>query len=252
MKNKLLGLLLLSAFLLTGCVSVVNGFVKDAIVLNEYLEEKATEGFSKDKDNFVNTSDEKIDFTVWGFSEECVVLNWKAERTGVRYKIYVKDKNKKVRCVENNYGKTNYFMASDSQSSYAIGILLDDKEIYRTNFIYPDLEDGKGFPVYAEIADDGYLGVECLYPSNVDLFSLLIVKENATKNITTKKFPAKELNHYLLPIRYEKNRHNNYFTLVFTIGETEYISAKYYFDYAHHTEASKLDEDDFITFYPSL
>ena len=227
MKNKLLGLLLLSAFLLTGCVSVVNGFVKDAIVLNEYLEEKATEGFSKDKDNFVNTSDEKIDFTVWGFSEECVVLNWKAERTGVRYKIYVKDKNKKVRCVENNYGKTNYFMASDSQSSYAIGILLDDKEIYRTNFIYPDLED-------------------------VDLFSLLIVKENATKNITTKKFPAKELNHYLLPIRYEKNSHNNYFTLVFTIGETEYISAKYYFDYAHHTEASKLDEDDFITFYPSL
>jgi hypothetical protein len=84
------------------------------------------------------------------------------------------------------------------------------------------------------------------------LFSLLIVKENATKNITTKKFPAKELNHYLLPIRYEKNSHNNYFTLVFTIGETEYISAKYYFDYAHHTEASKLDEDDFITFYPSL
>ena len=94
MKNKLLGLLLLSAFLLTGCISMVNGFVKDAIVLNEYLEEKATEGFSKDEDNFVKTSDEKIDFTVWGFSEECVVLNWKAERTGVRYKIYVKDTRK--------------------------------------------------------------------------------------------------------------------------------------------------------------
>ena len=202
-------------------------------------------------DDSVEQIEVDVDFTVQFFNEESVVLQWSADLSNVRYNIYIKDKDGLINCVEENYGKKNYFAVGDNKSAYAIGILLDEQEIYTTNFIYPELENEKGFPVYAEISDDGYLGVECLYPSNVDYFSLKGEKENK-ETYHTKKYPAEELNHYLLPIRYEENSRNNYFTLVFTIGETEYISAKYYFDYAHHEEASKLTEDEFLTFYPSL
>ena len=245
MKKFITFLFLILSFSFFGCDFILDSIKNDPFI-NDYYDDEDEE------DSDVEQIEVDVNFTVQAFSEESVVLQWSTDLSNVRYNIYVKDSFGYIDCVEENYGKKNYFAVGDNKSAYAIGILLDEEEIFVTNFVYPELEKEKGFPVYAEIADDGYLGVECLYPSNVDLFSLLIVKENATKNITTKKFPAKELNHYLLPIRYEKNSHNNYFTLVFTIGETEYISAKYYFDYAHHTEASKLDEDDFITFYPSL
>ncbi len=202
-------------------------------------------------DDSVEQIEVDVDFTVQFFNEESVVLQWSADLSNVRYNIYIKDKDGLINCVEENYGKKNYFAVCDNKSAYAIGILLDEQEIYTTNFIYPELENEKGFPVYAEISDDGYLGVECLYPSNVDKFSLKGEKENK-ETYHTKKYPAEELNHFLLPIRYEENSHNNYFTLVFTIDETEYISAKYYFDYAHHEEALKLTEDEFLTLYPSL
>ncbi len=195
--------------------------------------------------------DVTIDFTVQAFNEESVVLQWSTDLSNVRYNIYVKDKDDEIERVKKNYGKTNYFVVSDDQSSYAIGVLIDDEEVYRTKYIYPELENEKGFPVYAEISDDGYLGVECLYPSNVDLFYLKGVHENG-KTYHTTKYSAEELNHYLLPIRYEKNSRNNYFTLIFTIGGTEYISAPYYFDYAHHLEAVEAGEGNSITLYPSL
>ena len=202
-------------------------------------------------DDSVEQIEVDVDFTVQFFNEESVVLQWSADLSNVRYNIYIKDKDGLINCVEENYGKKNYFAVGDNKSAYAIGILLDEQEIYTTNFIYPELENEKGFPVYAEISDDGYLGVECLYPSNVDKFSLKGEKENG-ETYHTIKYSAEGLNHYLLPIRYEENSRNNYFSLVFTIGETEYISAKYYFDYAHHEEASKLTEDEFLTLYPSL
>lgn len=50
----------------------------------------------------------------------------------------------------------------------------------------------------------------------------------------------------------KKNSHNNYFVLIFTIDETEYKSAPYYFDYAHHEQAVEAGEGKSITLYPSL
>ena len=63
------------------------------------------------------------------------------------------------------YGKDveaarDYFVKSDDQSSYAVGVLMNDKEVYRTDFVYPELAEGKGFPACIGIADDGYLGAE--------------------------------------------------------------------------------------------
>ena len=193
-----------------------------------------------------------VDFSVYGFSQDSVVLQWSTEETNVRYNIYVKNKDRIIERVKANYGKTDYFVKSDDQSSYAVGVLMNDKEVYRTDFVYPDLAEGKGFPAYIEIADDGYLGVECLYPSNVDLFSLYSRKENSDSITPTIKYPAAELNHYLLSLRYEENSHNNYFVLNFTIGETEYKSAPYYFDYAHHEQAVEAGKGKSITLYPSL
>jgi hypothetical protein len=67
---------------------------------------------------------------------------------------------------------------------------------------------------------------------------------------------------YLFPLEYEKNSHNNYFIIIFTIDEKEYKSAPYYFDYDHHLQAKKLledaqekgdeDADISITLYPTL
>ena len=193
-----------------------------------------------------------VDFSVYGFSQDSVVLQWSTEETNVRYNIYVKNKDRIIERVKANYGKTDYFVKSDDESSYAVGVLMNDKEVYRTDFVYPDLAEGKGFPAYIEIADDGYLGVECLYPSNVDLFSLYSRKENSDSITPTIKYPAAELNHYLLSLRYEENSHNNYFVLNFTIGETEYKSAPYYFDYAHHEQAVEAGKGKSITLYPSL
>ena len=243
MKKFITFLFLILSFSFFGCDFILDSIKNDPFI-NDYYDEE-------EDDSNVESIEVDVNFTVQAFSEESVVLQWSTDLSNVRYNIYVKDSFGYIDCIEENYGKKNYFAVGDNKSAYAIGILLDEEEIYTTNFIYPELENEKGFPVYAEISDDGYLGVECLYPSNVDYFSLKGVHENG-ETYHTKKYPAEELNHYLLPIRYEENSRNNYFTLVFTIGETEYISAKYYFDYAHHTEASKLDEDDFITFYPSL
>lgn len=243
MKKFITFLFLILSFSFFGCDFILDSIKNDPFI-NDYYDED--EG-----DSNVESIEVDVNFTVQAFSEESVVLQWSTDLSNVRYNIYVKDSFGYIDCVEENYGKKNYFAVGDNKSAYAIGILLDEQEIYTTNFIYPELENEKGFPVYAEISDDGYLGVECLYPSNVDKFSLKGEKENG-ETYHTKKYSAEELNHYLLPIRYEENSRNNYFTLVFTIGETEYISAKYYFDYEHHTQALKLTEDEFLTFYPSL
>ena len=86
--------------------------------------------------------DELIDLTVFAFSEESVVLKWTTSEANSRFNIYVKDKDGIEKCVEYNYGKKDFFVLSDNKSSYAIGLLVNDKEIYKTNFFYPDLEKG--------------------------------------------------------------------------------------------------------------
>ena len=231
MKNKLFYILVLFSLIFTGC----------ELLSGDFYNATPTNKIEMD-----------VDFSVYGFSQDSVVLQWSTEETNVRYNIYVKNKDRIIERVKANYGKTDYFVKSDDESSYAVGVLMNDKEVYRTDFVYPDLAEGKGFPAYIEIADDGYLGVECLYPSNVDLFSLYSRKKNSDSITPTIKYPAAELNHYLLSLRYEENSHNNYFVLNFTIGETEYKSAPYYFDYAHHEQAVEAGEGKSITLYPSL
>lgn len=234
MKNKLFYILVLFSLIFTGCELLFGDYDNDSYVSKENLIEM------------------DVDFSVYGFSQDSVVLQWSTEETNVRYNIYVKNKDRIIERVKANYGKTDYFVKSDDESSYAVGVLMNDKEVYRTDFVYPELAEGKGFPACIGIADDGYLGVECLYPSNVDLFSLYSRKENSDSITPTTKYPAAELNHYLLPIRYEENSHNNYFVLIFTIDETEYKSASYYFDYAHHEQAVEMGKGKYITLYPSL
>ena len=231
MKNKLFYILVLFSLIFTSC----------ELLSGDFYNATPTNKIEMD-----------VDFSVYGFSQDSVVLQWSTEETNVRYNIYVKNKDRIIERVKANYGKTDYFVKSDDESSYAVGVLMNDKEVYRTDFVYPDLAEGKGFPANIGIADDGYLGVECLYPSNVDLFSLYSRKENSDSITPTNKYSAEELNHYLLPIRYKENSHNNYFVLIFTIGETEYKSAPYYFDYAHHEQAVEAGEGKSITLYPSL
>lgn len=231
MKNKLFYILVLFSLIFTGC----------ELLSGDFYNATPTNKIEMD-----------VDFSVYGFSQDSVVLQWSTEETNVRYNIYVKNKDRIIERVKANYGKTDYFIKSDDESSYAVGVLMNDKEVFRTDFVYPDLAEGKGFPANIGIADDGYLGVECLYPSNVDLFSLYSRKENSDSITPTNKYPAEELNHYLLPIKYEENSHNNYFVLNFTIGETEYKSAPYYFDYAHHEQAVEMGKGKYITLYPSL
>lgn len=233
MKNKLFYVLVLFSLIFTGCELLFGDYDNDSYVSKE------------------NKIEMDVDFSVYGFSQDSVVLQWSTEETNVRYNIYVKNKDRIIERVKANYGKTDYFVKSDDQSSYAVGVLMNDKEVFRTDFVYPELAEGKGFPAYIGIADDGYLGAECLYPSNVDLFSLNGEYENG-EAFHTNKYPAAELNHYLLPIRYEENSHNNYFVLIFTIDETEYKSAPYYFDYAHHEQAVEAGKGEYITLYPSL
>ena len=230
MKNKLFYILVLFSLIFTGC----------ELLSGDFYNATPTNKIEMD-----------VDFSVYGFSQDSVVLQWSTEETNVRYNIYVKNKDRIIERVKANYGKTDYFVKSDDQSSYAVGVLMNDKEVFRTDFVYPDLAEGKGFPACIGIADDGYLGAECLYPSNVDLFSLNGEYESG-KAFHTNKYPAAELNHYLLPIRYEENSHNNYFVLNFTIGETEYKSAPYYFDYAHHEQAVEAGKGKYIKLYPSL
>ena len=199
-------------------------------------------------DEFINTIDVEMDFLVQAFSEDSVVLQWSVDLQNARYIVYVKDQYGYVDTVEENYGKTNYFVSSDKASSYAIGILQEDEEVYRTKFIYPELVKEKGFPVRAEISSDGYLGVEFFYPSNVDKFYVKGEHENG-KTYHTNKYTAEEMKSYMFPIKYEKNSHNNWITVIFIIDDAEYVSAKYYFDYSAHTEAEKNGS---VTFYPSL
>lgn len=239
MKKFITFLFIILSFSFFGCDSILDSLKNDPII-NDY--------YNDDDDEFSNTIDVEMDFLVQAFNEDSVVLQWSTDLSNVRYNIYVKDYYGYIDCVKENYGKTNYFVVSDNQSAYAIGVLLDEEEVYRTNFIYPDLVKEKGFPVTAEISSDGYLGVEFFYPSNVDLFSVKGQKENGETFHTT-KYPAEEMKSFLHPIRYDENSHNNWITVIFTIDDVEYVSAKYYFDYDAHTEAK---ENGSVTFYPSL
>ena len=234
MKNKLFYIVVLFSLIFTSCELLFGDYDGDSYVSKENIIEM------------------DVDFSVYGFSQDSVVLQWSTEETNVRYNIYVKNKDRIIERVKANYGKTDYFVKSDDQSSYAVGVLMNDIEVFRTDFVYPDLAEGKGFPAYAEISKTGKLGIEFLYPSNVDLFSLYSRKENSDSITPTNKYPAAEMSDYVFPLDYEENSHNNYFVLIFTIGETEYKSAPYYFDYAHHEQAVEMGKGKYITLYPSL
>ena len=239
MKKFITFLFIILSFSFFGCDLILDSLKNDPII-NDY--------YNDDDDDEILEIDVEVIFTVQAFNEDSVVLQWSTDLSNVRYNIYVKNGRGEVELEKGNYGKTNYFVVSDDQSAYAIGLLLDDEEIYRTNFIYPELEDEKGFPVTAEISSDGNLGVEFFYPSNVELFSVKGQKENGETFHTT-KYPAEEMKSFLHPIRYDENSHNNWITVIFTIDDVEYVSAKYYFDYDAHTEAK---ENGSVTFYPSL
>lgn len=239
MKKFITFLFIILSFSFFGCDLILDSLKNDPII-NDY--------YNDDDDDEILEIDVEVNFTVQAFNEDSVVLQWSVDLQNVRYIVYVKDQYGYVDTVEENYGRTNYFVSSDNASSYAIGVLLDEEEVYRTNFIYPDLVKEKGFPVTAEISSDGYLGVEFFYPSNVELFSVKGQKENGETFHTT-KYPAEEMKSFLHPIRYDENSHNNWITVIFTINDVEYVSAKYYFDYSAHTEAQKNGS---VTFYPSL
>ena len=206
--------------------------------------------------DFTNYAESLVELKVTAFSEDSVILQWSTEEVNARYNIYVKDKDSNVKCVESNYGKTNYFVASDNKSSYAIGIIINGIE-YKTKYIYPAMEDSynskAGFPVTAKISEENLLGVEFFYPDNVDYFNLNIVKENKPNTIyPTTKYSAPEMGSYLFPLVYEKNSHNNYFIIIFTIDEKEYKSAPYYFDYDDELKVRDQGKKGSITFYPDL
>ena len=159
MKNKLFYILVLFSLIFTGC----------ELLSGDFYNATPTNKIEMD-----------VDFSVYGFSQDSVVLQWSTEETNVRYNIYVKNKDRIIERVKANYGKTDYFIKSDDQSSYAVGVLMNDKEVYRTDFVYPELAEGKGFPAKARISETGNLGVEFFYPSNVEhlcyIFKKKIVK----------------------------------------------------------------------------
>lgn len=121
---------------------------------------------------FNNVVSEMIDYSVQAFNEDSVILRWDSDTKDARFNIYVKDKDDQVKCLEKKYAKSNYFAVCDSGSSYAVGIIKNGSEIYKTDFVYPSMKKDDGFAVKAAIAKDGLLGVEFFYPSNVDLFSV--------------------------------------------------------------------------------
>ena len=231
MKNKLFYILVLFSLIFTGC----------ELLSGDFYNATPTNKIEMD-----------VDFSVYGFSQDSVVLQWSTEETNVRYNIYVKNKDRIIERVKANYGKTDYFLKSDDQSSYAVGVLMNDKEVFRTDFVYPDLTEGKGFPAKARISETGNLGVEFFYPSNVDTFMLHIQKENSETIVPTKEYSAADMNSYLFPLIYEEGSHNNKFTIIFKIGDVQYKSAPYYFDYKHHEDAKKLDLNESLTLYPVL
>lgn len=239
MKKFIIFLLFISSFYFFGCEFILDS-IKDNQSTNDYYDDE--------EDEDLEQIEIDVNFTVQAFNKDSVVLQWSTDLSNVRYNIYVKDNLGVFDCIEENYGKKNYFVNSDDKSSYAIGILLDEEEIFVTDFVYPELENEKGFPVYGEISDDGYIGVEFLYPSNVESFYVKGEKEN-NKTFHTNKYTAEEMGSYLFPIRYEENSHNNWISVVFIINEVEYVSSPYYFDYDAHLEAK---ENGSVTFYPSL
>lgn len=239
MKKFVIFLLFISSFYFFGCEFILDS-IKDNQSTNDYYDDE--------EDEDLEQIEIDVNFTVQAFNKDSVVLQWSTDLSNVRYNIYVKDNLGVFDCIEENYGKKNYFVNSDDKSSYAIGILLDEEEIFVTDFVYPELENEKGFPVYGEISDDGYIGVEFLYPSNVESFYVKGEKEN-NKTFHTDKYTAEEMRSYLFPIRYEENSHNNWISVVFIINEVEYVSSPYYFDYDAHLEAK---ENGSVTFYPSL
>ena len=81
---------------------------------------------------------------------------------------------------------------------------------------------------------------------------LHIQKENSETIVPTKEYSAADMNSYLFPLIYEEGSHNNKFTIIFKIGDVQYKSAPYYFDYKHHEDAKKLDLNESLTLYPSL
>ena len=239
MKKFITFLFIILSFSFFGCDFILDKITTD---IQDFYDDDHYE------EEFTNKIDVEMNFLVQAFNEDSVVLQWSVDLQNVRYIVYVKDQYGYVDTVEENYGRTNYFVSSDNASSYAIGVLLDEEEVYRTNFIYPDLVKEKGFPVHAEISSTGNLAVEFFYPSNVDLFNVKGQKESGATFHTT-KYSADEMKSYLHQIEYDVNSHNNWITVIFTIDDMEYVSAKYYFDYSAHTEAQKNGS---VTFYPSL
>ena len=156
MKKFVIFLLFISSFYFFGCEFILDS-IKDNQTTNDYYDDE--------EDEDLEQIEIDVNFTVQAFNKDSVVLQWSTDLSNVRYNIYVKDNLGVFDCIEENYGKKNYFVNSDDKSSYAIGILLDEEEIFVTNFVYPELENEKGFPVYGEISDNGYIGVEFLYPS---------------------------------------------------------------------------------------
>lgn len=197
---------------------------------------------------FNNVVSEMIDYSVQAFNEDSVILRWDSDTKDARFNIYVKDKDDQVKCLEKKYSKSNYFAVCDSGSSYAVGIIKNGSEIYKTDFVYPSMKKDDGFAVKAAIAKDGLLGVEFFYPSNVDLFSVKGEKEDG-ETFYTEEYPKEEMKSFMFPIRYDEGSCNNWFTIMFTVDGVEYASAKYYFDYEDHKKAK---ESGSVTFYPSL
>ena len=123
-KNKLFYILVLFSLIFTGC----------ELLSGDFYNATPTNKIEMD-----------VDFSVYGFSQDSVVLQWSTEETNVRYNIYVKNKDRIIERVKANYGKTDYFVKSDDESSYAVGVLMNDKEVFRTDFVYPDLAGAKDF-----------------------------------------------------------------------------------------------------------
>lgn len=96
---------------------------------------------------FNNVVSEMIDYSVQAFNEDSVILRWDSDTKDARFNIYVKDKDDQVKCLEKKYAKSNYFAVCDSGSSYAVGIIKNGSEIYKTDFVYPSMKKDDGFAV---------------------------------------------------------------------------------------------------------
>lgn len=226
MKKTLTFLFIILSFSFFGCDLILNNMPETPL------------------DNIIKYS---IDFEVFGFGEDCSVLKWSTSTSGARFKIYEKKSNGNTVVIEENYTKSTYLAENSGDSSYAIGLMLNNTEVYKTNFIKPDWNEG--FPVWAMISDDNKLGITFPFIDNVDYYALEGEKENGYYYFTD-QYDESELEDILISLKYDENSNNNWFALIFTIGDNDYISEKYYFDYDDHLEA--LDTDDYVELFPTL